>query len=66
MAPSDAQSGDPSYSVSVSGDRAGSMHGITFTSRIADGFTEVCGASSQSIDVVLISLATSNVNPRRS
>ncbi|HTE46014.1 MAG TPA: hypothetical protein VK636_12260 [Gemmatimonadaceae bacterium] len=63
-APGDVSTGDPSYSVSVSGDRAASMHGITFTQRIANGFTEVDQAGkSQSINVVLILLATINVNP---
>lgn len=56
--------GDPVYSVAVSGDRVASMHGTSFTQRLANGYTEVDQSGhSQSTNVVLVLLSSIDFNP---
>lgn len=63
-APTEAVPGDPAFAVSVSGDQVGSVHGVPFTQRFANGYTEVDQSGhAQSTNVVLIALSSIDVNP---
>lgn len=62
--PAEPVPGDPAFAVTVSGDQVGSLRGVPFTQRFANGYTEVDQAGhAQSTSVVLLLLTSIDVNP---
>lgn len=62
--PTEPVPGDPAFAVSVSGDQVGTLHGVPFTQRFANGYTEVDQSGhAQSTSVVLVLLSSIDVNP---